>query len=192
MNIFLSIILGLLFGFVLQKIGAANPQKIINMLRLKDFHLMKAIFFGIGISSLFLFILLNVGIIDSGHLSVKTSYTGVITGGIIFGFGWAIAGFCPGTGVVAAGAGRKDALLFILGGLLGAFVFTLLYGSLKATFLFGNLGGKATLAATGNAKFTALFASMPEIAVAGGIAIVFMIIAWILPGTQKNHHSIVK
>ena len=45
MNIILAIVLGLLFGFILQKIGAANPQITINMLRLKDFHLMKAIFF---------------------------------------------------------------------------------------------------------------------------------------------------
>lgn len=184
MNIVLAIILGLLFGFVLQKIGAANPQKIINMLRLKDFHLMKAIFFGIGISSLLLFILLNIGVVDSSNLSVKASYAGVIIGGAILGLGWAIAGFCPGTGIVAAGAGRKDALFFILGGLLGAFVFTLLYASLKSTFLFADLGGKATIATTGNEKFTTLLPFMPGIAIAGGIAIILIIIAWILP--EKN------
>ncbi len=192
MNIVLAIVLGLLFGFILQKIGAANPQKIIDMLRLKDFHLMKAILFGIGLSSLLLFVLINIGVIDSSHLSVKASYTGVIIGGAILGLGWAIAGFCPGTGVVAAGAGRKDALVFILGGLLGAFVFTLLYASLKATFLFADLGGKATIAATGNEKFAALIPSMPAIAIAGGIAIVLMIIAWILPEKQKNQHIAAK
>jgi len=186
MNIVLAIVLGLLFGFILQKIGAANPQITINMLRLKDFHLMKAIFLGIGISSLVLFVLLNIGVIDAGNLSVKASYAGVIIGGVILGLGWAIAGFCPGTGIVAAGAGRKDALFFILGGLLGAFVFTLSYASLKATFLFSDLGGKATIAATGNEKFTALFPAVSAIALAGGIAIIFIIIAWILPGKQKH------
>ncbi|WP_299982790.1 DUF6691 family protein [Desulfobacula sp.] len=181
MNIVLAIILGLLFGFTLQKIGAANPQKIINMLRLKDFHLMKAILLGIGISSLLLFVLINIGVVGSSNLSVKASYAGVIIGGAILGLGWAIAGFCPGTGIVAAGAGRKDALFFILGGLLGAFVFTLLYASLKATFLFADLGGKATIAATGNEKFVTLFPSMPGIAIAGGVAIILIGIAWMLP-----------
>lgn len=186
MNIVMAIILGLLFGFILQKIGAANPQIIINMLRLKDFHLMKAIFFGIGISSLLLFILLNIGIISSSNLSVKASYAGVIIGGAILGLGWAVAGFCPGTGVVAAGAGRKDALFFILGGLLGAFVFTVLYASLKTTFLFADLGGKISLATTGNDKFAALLPSIPGIVIAGGIAAIFIIIAWMLPEKQKN------
>jgi len=186
MNIILSIVLGVLFGFVLQKVGAANPQKIIDMLRLKDFHLMKAIFLGIGVSSLALFALLAIGAIDGGNLSVKSSYLGVIIGGAILGLGWAIAGFCPGTGLVAVGAGRKDALSFILGGLSGAFIFMLIYAPLKASFLFNELGGKVTLAATGNEKFAALLPSLPGIAVAGVIAIVFIAIAWKLPENRKT------
>lgn len=55
MDILLAIILGTLFGFVLHRIGAANPQNIINMLRLKDFHLMKTIIWGISLSSALLF-----------------------------------------------------------------------------------------------------------------------------------------
>lgn len=186
MNIFLAIILGLLFGFVLQKVGAANPQKIINMLRLKDLHLMKAILLGIGISSLGLFALLAVGIIDASHVSVKSSYVGVILGGALLGLGWSIAGFCPGTGVVGAGAGRKDALSFILGGLLGAFIFMLIYGPLKHSVLFDTLGGKMTLAATGNEKFQALLPDLPGIVVAGVIAVIFIIIAWKLPDNNQN------
>jgi len=181
MSILLAIVLGSLFGFVLQKTGAANPQKIIDMFLLRDLHLMKVIFFAIGLSSLVLFCLLTVGIIDPANLSIKASYLGVIVGGSILGLGWAIAGYCPGTGLVAAGAGRKDAFFFILGGLSGAFLFTLTYASLKATFLFNDLGGKMSLAATGNEKFQALFPSIPSIAIAGAIAAVFMLTAWKLP-----------
>jgi uncharacterized membrane protein YedE/YeeE len=185
MNIVLAIILGLLFGFILQKAGAANPQRIIGMLRLNDLHLMKVILFAIGISSLTLFILLGTGIINSGHISVKSSYLGVIVGGGIFGLGWAISGFCPGTSLVAAGAGRKDALSSIAGGLLGAFAYMLMYASLKSSFLFNKLGDKITLATTGNEKFAVLLPSLPAIVVAGSIAIVFMAIAWKLPDNKN-------
>lgn len=186
MELFLAIFLGLFFGFVLQKCGATNPQRIIDMLRLKDFHLMKAILSGIGLSSLVLFILLALGVIDNGNLSVKSSYIGVPLGGAILGAGWAISGFCPGTGVVAAGAGRKDALFFILGGLVGAFAFMLIYGTLKSTVLFSALGGKATLAETGVEKFTPLILSVPALVVAGGIAIFFIFLAWVLPTPREE------
>jgi hypothetical protein len=184
MSIVLAIILGLVFGFVLQKAGAANPQVLINMLRLKDLHLMKAILLAIGISSLALFILLAVGVIDASHISVKSSYLGVIIGGAILGLGWAISGFCPGTGAVALGAGRKDAVSFVLGGLLGALIFTVGYGAIKSSFLFAKLGDTITLAATGNEKFQAMLPGLPAIVVAGVIAVIFIIMAWLLP--EKN------
>ena len=188
MEIILAILIGLIFGFVLQKAGAANPQRIIDMLRLKDLHLMKTILLGIGLSSLLLFTLMALGIVDNSNFSVKTAYIGVIIGGAIMGTGWAIAGFCPGTGIVAAGAGRKDALFFILGGLVGAFIFTLAYGLLKSTFIFNKIaGGKATLAATNPEKYITLISSIPSVAVAGGIAIVLIVIAWKLPeNTEKK------
>jgi hypothetical protein len=187
MELFFAILIGLFFGFVLQKSGAANPQRILGMLRLKDFHLMKTIFLGIGLSSLLLFLLMALGGINTSHLSVKTAYFGVILGGGIMGMGWALSGFCPGTGIVAAGALRKDALFFILGGLVGAWIFIGIYGSLASTALFEKIGGgKATLAETGMAKYTALLPALPALAVAGSIAIIFILIAWKLPQGNRD------
>lgn len=187
MEIILAILIGSLFGFILQKSGAANPQRIIGMLRLKNFHLMKAIFLGIGLSSLILFMMMAFGLVDSGNLSVKTTHLGVIIGGAILGLGWAIAGFCPGTGMVAAGAFRKDALFFILGGLVGAFIFTLAYGFLEPTFILDKLaGGKATLAETGRAEYTTLIPHLPPLIIAGSISIIFIVIAWKLPDKMEN------
>lgn len=181
MNIILALIIGFLFGFILQKIGASNPQKIINMLRLKDLNLMKTILFAIGFSNLLLFILLSLGIVDVSHLSIKSSYVGVIVGGGIMGLGWAISGFCPGTGLVGLGEGRKDALSFILGGTIGALFLTLIYEKIKNTVLFFDLGGKMTLAVTNVKGSPALFPDVSGIFVAGGIGILFMVIAIILP-----------
>ncbi len=186
MTILLAIIIGLFFGFVLQKVGAADPRMILGMLRLRNLHLMKAILLAIGLSSLLLFALLALDLIDAGHFSIKSSYIGVIIGGAILGAGWAMAGFCPGTGVVALGAGRKDAWVFIAGGLLGAFAFMTVYATLKGSFLFDKLGGKVTLANTTNDKYPVLIDNAPAIVVAGGIALVFIIIAFLLPAPKSD------
>ena len=181
MNIILAIILGLLFGFALQRVGANNPQNIINMLRLKDFHLMKAIFFAIGISSTLLFLLMAVGVIDAGNLSVKSSYIGVIVGGALLGLGFAVAGYCPGTGLTALADGRKDALFFIGGGLLGALIYTMIYGRIKGSWLFDKIAGGKVMLAAGSDKFQALLAMVPGTLLAATIGVIFMLIAWKLP-----------
>lgn len=181
MQIILAIVLGTLFGFVLHRVGASNPQRIIDMLRLKDFHLMKAILFGIAVASALLFVGMTIGIIEPSHLSVKTSYWGVIGGGFILGLGWAIAGYCPGTGVAALGDGRKDALFFIFGGLIGALIYMLIFANVKSTGLLDEiLGGKSTLALT-ETSYPAIIDNIPGVMVALVIAIVFAIIAWLLP-----------
>jgi len=184
MSIFLAILIGGTFGFVLHRVGAGNPQNLINMLRLQDLHLAKVILLAIGVSSLILFLLLATGMINESHISIKAAYSGVIVGGLIFGVGFAIAGYCPGTCLVGMGGGRKDALFFIGGGLLGAILFTLAYGWIKSIFpsLFeGIAGGKTTLADTGVDKFQGMFDSIPSLAVAAVIAIIFILGAWKLP-----------
>lgn len=174
MTIFLAIVLGGLFGFVLQRIGAGDPQKIIGMLTFTDFHLMKAILLGIGLASTFLFGGLWLGVIDAGHLSIKPLYTGVAIGGALLGAGWAIAGYCPGTGLVGLGAGRLDGLFFVLGGLVGAALFTVSYGYLDGSWLFTNLqGGKVTLAGLDTNGAWAV-----------AVAVVFVVIAMLLPNKK--------
>jgi len=70
---------------------------------------------------------------------------GVVPGGLLFGIGWGILGYCPGTSVGAVGEGRWDGLWGILGMLVGAALFAEAYPTLKETLLrWGNLG-KITL-----------------------------------------------
>jgi len=187
MDIILAILLGSLFGFALHRVGATNPDVIINMLRLNDLHLMRVILFAIAISSALLFIGLSIGVIAPSHLSVKASYWGVLLGGVLLGAGWAISGYCPGTGVAALGDGRKDAVFFVLGGLCGAAVYMAAYSALKDTALLENiLGGKVTLAATPNESFDAIIPLIPGVVVALVLAAAFGIAAWKLPGRNSR------
>ncbi len=183
MELFLAIILGTIFGFALNRVGATNPENIINMLRLKDLHLMKVILLAIGLSSILLFAGLALGMVDPSNISIKKAYIGVVIGGAILGIGFAISGYCPGTGLSAAATGRKDAIFFVLGGLLGAYAFTLSYGWLKAnTFLFDKIaGGAVSLAQSGNDKYDAIFSSINGSVLGVLLGLSLVIIAIILP-----------
>ena len=182
MELILAITLGTLFGFALNRVGATNPQNIINMLRLTDLHLMKAILFATGVSSLLLFTGLALGILDAGHLSVKEAYTGVILGGALLGIGFAVAGYCPGTGLCAAATGRLDGWIFVVGGLLGAFAYTLHYESIaKTNLLDGIFGGKSTFAETHVEGYSTLIPFASGWIIAGGLGLLLIGIAIALP-----------
>lgn len=188
-EIILAILVGGSFGFILHKVGATNPNKIVGFLRLTDLHLAKVILFAIGFSSLLLFVLMSVGVIPEAHISVKSSYVGVIIGGAIFGIGFGLGGYCPGTTLSALGSGRKDSIFMILGGLVGAWVYVLTYGWLTDTmpWLFDTIaGGKVSLAVTGNEAYPALIDGISGVLVAGVIAILFMGGAALLPNKLRN------
>jgi len=188
-EIIFAILVGGSFGFILHKVGATDPNKIVGFLRLTDLHLAKVILFAIGFSSLLLFILMAVGVIDSTHISVKSSYIGVIIGGAIFGIGFGLGGYCPGTTLAALGSGRKDSIFMILGGLVGAWVYVLMYGWLteNMSWLFDKIaGGKVSLAVTGNDAYPALIDGIPGIVVAAVIALLFMGGAALLPNKLRN------
>jgi len=181
-SLLLAIVLGAAFGVALDRVGATNPGYIIRMLNLTDLHLMKTILLAIGFSSVLMFVGLLSGIIDAGHLSVKDSYIGVFVGGILLGAGFAISGFCPGTGLTAAATGRKDAVFFVLGGLIGAALYMGSYAWVHSTGLLDKIvGGKATLGVIAGTDYPALFASLPGENTGIVVGIIFIAIAAVLP-----------
>lgn len=147
MKILLAILLGSFFGYALYNVGATNPKKLLSMLRLEDLYLAKVILFAIGFSSVLLYLANLIGVFNLDNLSIKTLNTGVILGGIVFGLGFGSIGTCPGTCIGAvSGNNFKKAISAILGGLIGAFAFSLSYASLKSLGLISSLDmGKLTL-----------------------------------------------
>lgn len=181
MSLVLAIVIGAAFGAVLDRIGATNPTLIGRMLNLTNLHLMKTILLAIGVGSALMFGGQVLGLVEVGHMSVKTAYVGVFVGGLMLGAGWAASGFCPGTGVCAAASGRKDALFFIAGGLLGAAAYMVTYPAWKASGVLDSIaGGKVTLGAVPGSKFEGLTA-LPGDVLGIVLGLVFVVVAIALP-----------
>lgn len=180
MKILLAVLLGGFFGFALSYVGATGFKNILKMLRLEDLTLAKIILFAIGLSSVLVAITAMLGIFDISHFSVKTMNLGVIIGGLIFGLAFGAVGTCPGTCVGAIGTtGIKKAVSAILGGLLGAFIFSISYGYFKDKGLFESLNiGKMTLFNISD-KYPSLF----DIGFVGLliVGILFMVGGYFLP-----------
>ena len=136
----LGLITGILFGFFLQKGQALKYDKQIGMLRFKDFTILKVMLSAILVGMVGIYFFVDIGI---GELSVKpTVLVANIIGGLIFGLGWGMLGYCPGTAVGATGEGRFDAFWGgALGMLVGAGIFAETYTFIRENVLkWGDLG----------------------------------------------------
>jgi len=134
-----GLITGLIFGFLLQKARVIRYDKQVGALLLKDMTIVKFMLTSVLVAMVGVYLLVDMGL---AKLSLKpTILGGNIIGGLIFGVGWGILGYCPGTQMGALGEGRWDALWGIIGMLFGAAVFAEAYPAMKATVLtWGDFG----------------------------------------------------
>jgi uncharacterized membrane protein YedE/YeeE len=141
--ILLGLVTGAAFGAVLMLSGLSNPRLIIDMLRFRDLFLLKVLVTALvtGIT--------GVALLDAfgaAHTGIKPlQLLAVSAGGSIFGLGFAISGYCPGTSLAAAAEGRRDALFTVLGGLAGTGLFALVYDSIKPVLIEPLAFGRPTL-----------------------------------------------
>ncbi|MGQ9687228.1 MAG: YeeE/YedE thiosulfate transporter family protein [Desulfobaccales bacterium] len=134
---------GILFGFLLQRGQVLRYDKQLGALRLMDMTIVKFMLSSIVVAMVGVYLLYDLGLIK---LSIKaTVLGGNLIGGLLFGLGWGLFGFCPGTAVGAVGEGRWGAVWGILGMLVGAALFAESYPVLKNTVLTWGAYGKITL-----------------------------------------------
>jgi uncharacterized membrane protein YedE/YeeE len=134
---------GIIFGFLLQKGRVIRYDKQLGALRLIDMTIVKFMLSTILMAMVGVYLLKDLGI---AKLSVKpTILGGNIIGGLIFGFGWGLLGYCPGTSLGALGEGRWDAAWGILGMLTGAAIFAEAFPVLKNSVLKWGVYGKITI-----------------------------------------------
>ena len=142
MTLFIGFAIGCAFGAILYLGGASSYRRILGTLLLKDMAIIKLMMTAIGVGTVGVYLLDMGGL---ANMSIKPAYVwGVIVGGVIFGIGWAISGYCPGTCVVGASEGKKDAIFTVLGAFTGAFLFSLAYPFLENLLIKPANYGKVT------------------------------------------------
>jgi uncharacterized membrane protein YedE/YeeE len=122
-----ALLVGIAMGALIQRVRASSPGMILRSLRLENLSIIKFMATTIAVGMLAVYTI-NLFAPQSLHFDIKPAYLlGVALGGVIFGVGFAVGGYCPGTCVVGVGEGRKDAWFAVAGGVVGALVFTLAY-----------------------------------------------------------------
>lgn len=137
-QLLLGFFTGVLFGFLLQKGRVAKYHVIVNQFLLRDWTVVKVMGTAVLVGSIGIFALAPL---NAFSFHVKPLLLGgVLVGGVLFGIGMGLLGYCPGTSVAACGEGRKDAIAGVLGQLAGAFLFVATYGWLEPLINLGEYG----------------------------------------------------
>jgi hypothetical protein len=134
-----GLITGIVFGFLLQKGRVLRFDKQIGTLRLIDLTIFKFMGTNVIVAMVGVYLLVDLG---QAKLDLLPTILGKnIVGGLLFGVGWAVLGYCPGTSAGALGEGRWDAFFGALGMTAAAVVMAELYSSMKPSAPgWGNFG----------------------------------------------------
>jgi uncharacterized protein len=175
MTLFYGLFVGIVMGALIQRVGASSPRMILASLRLEDLTIIKFMATTIAVASLVTY-LLNYGV--PMHLDVKPTYVvGVLVGGLIFGAGFAIGGYCPGTCIVGIAEGRRDGLVALAGGVVGSVAFSVAYSLLEEPLIKPLSYGKITWADVFH---------VPPIVVAAILAGLILTVVTLLPTVRKR------
>jgi hypothetical protein len=144
LQLVLGLMMGVIFGFLLQKGGVTNYDVIIGQLLLTDFTVIKIMLSAVITGMLGVHFLRSIGL---AQLHPKPGSLGAsVIGGLIFGVGFGMLGYCPGTVAGAVGQGYLDALFSgVAGTLIGAGFFAALFPQLEASVLHKGDFGELTL-----------------------------------------------
>jgi uncharacterized protein len=138
-----AVIFGLVFGFLLQKGGVAKFDILIGVLLLEDFTVVKVMLTAVIVGMVGVYVLHRAGLVQ---LQInETVYGANILGGLIFGIGFGLLGYCPGTNAAAVGQGNYDAVVGLLGLALGSYFFARTSASFPGALVNWGQRGKQTL-----------------------------------------------
>jgi hypothetical protein len=120
----IAVLLGFGFGFSLERAGFGSARKLTAVFYLYDMAVVKVMFTAIVTAMVGLFALSAIGLLDLKELYLEpTNLAAQALGGLVFGAGFIVGGYCPGTSIAAMATGRKDGIMFALGMVAGAYAY---------------------------------------------------------------------
>lgn len=123
-NLLYGLIIGIFFGFILERVGFGNSKIIASIFHFKNLRVSQTMISAIVTAATWILIASYFGWIDYNQIFIPLVYVWpYLAGGVIFGIGMAMAGWCPGTAVVGFATGKIDAAVFMLGMLSGMYVY---------------------------------------------------------------------
>ena len=142
-NLLMGLLAGLIFGFLLQKGGVTRFTVIVRQFLLTDFTVVKVMLTAVVVGGVGIYLMHQYWGVAM-HLKPAVVLANAL-GGVIFGLGMALLGYCPGTSIGAIGDGSRHAIVGVAGGLVGAALFAESYPWLNAHVLKVWDLGKITL-----------------------------------------------
>jgi hypothetical protein len=144
-SLVLALVIGLAFGFTLERAGFGSGRKLAAQFYLTDLTVFKVMFTAIITAMVGLYGLSTLGVLDLSLIyQLPTYLVPQLAGGLIFGVGFVVGGYCPGTSCVAASTGRIDGLVLVGGMMAGIWIFIELYPRLE-TFVNSTFLGEFSL-----------------------------------------------
>ena len=184
LTIVYGLLTGLVFGFLLQRGGVTRYNVIVGQFLLKDFTVLKVMLTAIVVGAIGIWGMRAMGMDVPLHIKGATLAANAV-GGLIFGVGMAVLGYCPGTGIAALGDGSRHAWAGVLGMFAGGAGFAYTYPALKDNLLqYADV--TVTLAGKSTDKIT--FADVSGLSpwwFIAGLAVVAVVIFVLL----ESHHK---
>ena len=167
-GLFMAFLLGIGFGWALERGGLGNAKKLAAQFYLRDLTVFKVMFTGIVTAMLLMLAAGGLGMMDLSLVYLNPTYLWPqIVGGLVLGAGFIVGGYCPGTSVVASVSGKIDAWVFLGGALFGMLVFGVAFPLLEPLYEAGLMEGKPTVASFLGVRPGLVALGMTVVAVAG-------------------------
>jgi uncharacterized protein len=140
-NLIVALVVGIFFGFFLERGGLGNPHRLTGVFYLTDFAVPKAMFTAILVAGTGLCVLSDLKLLDMSRVwIVPTFFWPQLVGGALFGLGYLVSGYCPGTAVAGLASGRLDALVAMAGIGTGTLLFSILFPWIEGFYKTTSMG----------------------------------------------------